>query len=203
MPDTLTRLYLVRHGNTDWADSRRHTGRSDIPLNLRGEERARALGVRLAGLQFAHIWSSPLKRAFHTCELAGMGAHAIVDADLVEWDYGNFEGKTTLEIQQTRPDWDIFRDGSPGGESPLDIAQRADRFIAKVRSATGPSVIAFSSAHIIRVIAARWLGLPPDHARYFFCSTASIGILGYEHNSIREPSIQLWNDDGDGHIRQA
>ena len=200
MVDVLPRLYLVRHGNTDWADARKHTGRTDIPLNARGEERARLLGGRLADLKFSRVWTSPLVRASRTCELAGYAAQAQVDPDLVEWDYGDYEGKTSAQIQQIQSGWDIFRDGAPHGETPDAIGGRADRFISKVRQEEG-NILAFSSAHMIRVIAARWLGVPANAGRYFFCATASVGILGFEHNSVREPSIQLWNDDGDGRLR--
>ncbi len=188
---TLPRLFLVRHGDTAWSDAGRHTGLTDQPLDGHGELQARLLGERLKGRQFARVFTSPLRRAHRTCELAGFTADE-TDADLVEWNYGEYEGLTTVEIRRLSPTWDLFRDGCPNGETPQDIAARADRFIDKVRSERG-DVIAFSSGHMIRVIAAQWLRLGPDAARNFLVSTASVGILGYEHND-REPVIRLWNE---------
>src|SRR5262245_56538100 len=192
MPSDLPRLFLARHGDTAWTDSRQRTGRTDLPLNERGEERARLLGDRLRRFSFARVFTSPLQRASKTCTLAGFGEVAEVDPDLVEWDYGRFEGKLTKEVLQERPDWEMFRDGCPDGESPKDVADRADRFIARARTVEG-DVLAFSSAHVIRMIAARWLGLPPEAGRFFFCRPASVGVLGFEHNNPDEPIIGLWN----------
>jgi probable phosphoglycerate mutase len=192
MAADLPRLFLARHGDTAWTDSRQHTGRTDLPLNERGEERARQIGERLRRFSFARVFTSPLKRASRTCELAGFGAVAEVDADLVEWDYGRYEGRLTREILKERPDWEMFRDGCPDGESPHDVAVRADRFIARVRGIEG-DVLAFSSGHIIRMIAARWLGLPPGAGRLFYCRPASVGVLGFEHKRRSEPIIGLWN----------
>ena len=158
----------------------------------RGEERARQLGGQLARFSFARVFTSPLQRASKTCELAGFGAVAEVDPDLVEWDYGRFEGKLTGDILKEQPGWELFRDGCPGGESPGDVAARADRFIAQVRGMAG-DVLAFSSGHIIRMIAARWLGLPPAAGRFFFCRPASVGVLAFEHHNRDEPIIGLWN----------
>jgi broad specificity phosphatase PhoE len=188
----LPKLYLARHGDTDWTDSRRKTGRTDLPLNERGEQRARQLGDRLQQFSFARIFTSPLQRASRSCALAGFGNVGEIDSDLIEWDYGRFEGKTTADVQKDRPDWELFRDGCPGGESPLDVAQRADRFISRVFDTHG-DVLAFSSGHIIRMIAARWLGLPPDAGRFFFCRPASVGVLDFEHENKNEPIIELWN----------
>ncbi|HEX4053623.1 MAG TPA: histidine phosphatase family protein [Tepidisphaeraceae bacterium] len=190
----LPRLYIVRHGNTDWAEAHRFTGRTDLPLNARGEDNARRLAARLAGLTFSRVFTSPLQRARRTCELAGFGPAAQVDPDLIEWNYGDIDGHFSAEVYGARPDWDLFRDGAPNGESPQDVASRADRFIAKVRQTTG-DVIAFSSGHISRMVAARWLALPPDAAGKLLCATASIGILTYEH-TLQRPAIELWNDDG-------
>jgi probable phosphoglycerate mutase len=192
MPSKLPKLYLARHGDTDWTDSRRKTGRTDLPLNERGEERARQLGDWLQQFSFATVFTSPLQRASHTCALAGFGDAAEVNLDLVEWDYGRFEGNTTADVHQARPGWELFRDGCPDGESPLDVAQRADRFIARVFEADG-DVLAFSSGHIIRMIAARWLGLSPGAGRFFYCKPASIGVLNFEHENTNEPIIELWN----------
>jgi broad specificity phosphatase PhoE len=188
------RLFLLRHGNTDWSDSRKHTGRSDIPLNADGDKHARLLGRRLAGEQFSQVFVSPLLRVRRTCELAGFADHAQVNHDLTEWDYGDYEGILTTDVHRTRPGWYLYRDGAPHGESPTEVAVRADRFIEQVRPLDG-DVAAFASAQIIRMIAARWLGLPPDAARFFYTATASIGILSYEHKRS-QPVIQLWDDVG-------
>ena len=192
MATALPKLYLARHGDTAWTDSHQHTGRTDIPLNERGEEHARLLGEELRGFSFVRVFTSPLQRASKTCELAGFGAVAKVDPDLLEWDYGQFEGAITSDILKDRPDWELFRDGCPGGESPQDVAVRADRFIARVHSLTG-NVLAFSSGHISRMIAARWLGLPPAAGRHFYCDPASLGVLGFEHDRRDQPVIRLWN----------
>jgi probable phosphoglycerate mutase len=186
-------LFLARHGDTAWTESGQHTGRTDIPLNEHGEEHARQLGERLRRLSFARVFTSPLQRASKTCELADFGAIAQVDADLVEWDYGRFEGKLTRDILKEQPGWELFRDGCADGELPQDVAARADRFIARVCGTNG-NVLAFSSGHIIRMIAARWLGLPPAAGRFFYCQPASIGVLAFEHNNRDEPIIALWND---------
>jgi len=193
-PSPLPILYLARHGDTAWTDSRRHTGRTDVPLNERGEERARQLGAWLRQFSLTRVFTSPLLRASRTCELAGFGEVAEVDADLVEWDYGRFEGKLTGEILTDRPGWELFRDGCLDGESPQDVAARADRFIARVLGLTG-DVLAFSSGHIIRMIAARWNGMPPAAGRVFFCRPASVGVLGFEHDSRDEPILRLWNSE--------
>ena len=193
MPLEMPKLFLTRHGDTAWTDSRQRTGRTDIPLNAVGEERAREIGERLRRYSFACVFTSPLQRASKTCELAGFGAVARVDPDLVEWDYGRYEGKLTSEVLKERPGWELYRDGCPSGESPADVAARADRFIARVRSIPG-DVLAFSSGHIIRMIAARWLGLPPHAGRVFYCRPASVGVLGFEHKSRDEPILVLWNN---------
>jgi probable phosphoglycerate mutase len=192
MPLEMPKLFLARHGDTAWTESRQRTGRTDIPLNKSGEERARLLGERLRRFSFARVLTSPLQRASKTCELAGFGAVAQADPDLVEWDYGGFEGMLTKNILKQRPGWELFRDGCPQGESPGDVASRADRFIARVRGIEG-DVLAFSSGHIIRMIAARWLGLPPQAGKFFYCRPASVGVLGYEHRNRDEPIIGLWN----------
>jgi broad specificity phosphatase PhoE len=191
MPTTLTKLYLARHGDTAWTDSHRHTGRTDIPLNECGEEHARQLGEILPP-DFAHIFTSPLQRAAKTCALAGFGRGAQINPDLLEWDYGLYEGTLTTDIQKERPGWELFRDGCPGGESAQDVAGRADRFIRRVQE-LGGNVAAFSSGHIIRMIAARWLGLPPPAGRPFFCRPGSVGELGFEHDRRDQPIILAWN----------
>jgi broad specificity phosphatase PhoE len=188
----LPRLYLARHGDTEWTDARRKTGRTDLPLNELGEKRARQIGERLQHFSFAQVFTSPLQRASRTCELAGFGEVSEKNSDLMEWDYGQYEGALTAEIKRDRPDWELFRDGCPGGESPQDVARRADSFISLVLGVDG-DVLAFSSGHIIRMIAARWLGLPPRDGRFFYCRPASVGVLGFEHDSKDEPIIGLWN----------
>jgi broad specificity phosphatase PhoE len=193
MSAALPRLYVVRHGDTEWTDSHRKTGRTDLPLNARGERNALQLGERLRSVSFDHVFTSPLQRAFKTCELAGFASVAETDPDLVEWNYGRFEGMTTHEIQREKPGWELFRDGCPDGDSSQDVARRADRFIARVHDCGG-NVLAFSSGHIIRMIAARWHRLPPAAARIFYCNPASIGVLGFEHDSGEEPIVRLWND---------
>ena len=192
MSSDLPRLFLARHGDTAWTDSRQRTGRTDLPLNEHGEERARHLGERLQRFSFARVLTSPLQRASKTCALAGFGEVAEVDPDLVEWDYGRFEGKLTRQIVKERPGWEMFRDGCPDGESPADVAARADAFIDRVRCIEG-DVLAFSSGHVIRMIAGRWLGLPPVAGRCFFCRPASVGVLGFEHRNQDEPIIVIWN----------
>ena len=192
--DHSPRLFLLRHGNTDWSDSRKHTGRTDIPLNVGGEQHALLLGARLNGERFSRVFVSPLLRVRRTCELAGFADRAEVNPDLTEWDYGDYEGLLTTEVHRTRPDWNLYRDGAPNGESPEQVAARADRFIELTRPIVG-DVAAFSSAQIIRMIAARWLGLPPLAARYFYTETASVGFLGYEHERI-QPVVRLWDDVG-------
>src|SRR6266436_8502046 len=190
---SLPELSLARHGETAWALTGQHTGRTDIPLTGRGERNARSLAQRLTGVAFARVLTSPLSRALRTCELAGFGGQADIDPDLQEWDYGQYEGRRTADIRQERPGWDLFRDGCPGGESVAAVGARADRVIARLRAVDG-NVLLFSHGHFLRVLAARWLGLPADKARLFVLSTAALSILGYEHN-LSEPAIRLWNDD--------
>jgi broad specificity phosphatase PhoE len=189
---TLQLVYLARHGETAWTRSGQHTGLTDLALTERGERDVAWLRNRLNGLDFAQVLSSPLQRARRTCELAGFGDRAAVDADLVEWNYGDYEGRTTAAIQAERPEWQIFRDGCPGGETPDQIGARADRVVARVRAVRGP-VLLFSSAHILRVFTARWLGQPVAAGRCFVLSTASLCVLGYEHDAS-EPVIRLWNE---------
>lgn len=192
MSSNLPKLYLARHGDTAWTDSHQHTGRTDVPLNERGEDRARQLGKVLSPFRFVHVFTSPLKRVAKTCALAGFSEVAEIDRDLLEWDYGRHEGKTTSDIVKERPGWELFRDGCPDGESAEDVAARADRFIARVHD-LGGVVLAFSSGHIIRMIAARWLGLPPAAGRCFYCQPGNVGELGFEHDSRDEPIVRLWN----------
>jgi probable phosphoglycerate mutase len=190
----LPRVFLIRHGNTNWSDSGQHTGCTDIPLNASGEQHARLLGSRLKGERFARIFESPLIRVRRTCELAGFAEHAEVDPDLTEWNYGSYEGRLTVDVHRERPEWYLYRDGAPGGESPEQVAIRADRFIQRVRQMEG-DIAAFSSAQMIRVLVARWLGLPALDAKFFLTETASVGILGYEHDRLHSV-IRLWDDVG-------
>jgi broad specificity phosphatase PhoE len=188
----LPRVYLVRHGETEWSLSGRHTGRSDIPLIAQGEEDARAAGARLQGVRFGLVLTSPAQRARRTCELAGLSGAAEIEPDLAEWDYGDFEGLLLAEILERKPGWNIFRDGCPRGESPAQVSDRADRLIARLRALRG-DVALFSHGHFGRVLAARWTGFPVLSAQRLLLSTASISVLGYEHESPQEPVIALWN----------
>ena len=193
MSEELPIIYLARHGETAWSLTGQHTGLTDLPLTERGERNARQLGERLHGLTFAKVYTSPLQRAARTCELAGFGAVAEVDRDLVEWDYGQYEGRRTAEIRAERPDWELFRDGCPGGESPAQTSARADRVVHRLHAVQG-DVLLFSSGHFIRVLATRWIGLEVmASARRFMLSTASLSAVGYE-NDLSRPVIRLWNE---------
>jgi len=185
-------IYLARHGETAWSRTGQHTGLTDLPLTEHGEKEARELGHRLAGRTFAKVFTSPLQRAARSRGLAGFGQAAETDPDLVEWNYGKYEGRRTAEIQIEAPDWQLFRDGCPGGETPAQIGARADRMLNRLRAANG-NVLVFSSGHFLRVLAARFLGLEPAGGKYFTLSTASLSILGFENNSS-QPVIRLWND---------
>jgi broad specificity phosphatase PhoE len=186
-------VYLARHGETAWTLSGRHTGLTDLPLTEHGERTARRLSDRLQGLTFAKVFTSPLQRARQTCELAGFGPVAEIDPDLVEWDYGKYEGRQGAEIRAERPDWNLFRDGCPGGETPAQVSARADLVVTRWRAIPG-NVLVFTSGHFMRVLASRWLGLEPTaNSRYFMLSTASLSALGYE-NDLARPVIRFWND---------
>ena len=194
MNDKFPILYLARHGDTAWTHSGQHTGFTDLPLTADGELHARMLGKRLQGLNFVKVFTSPLQRAVRTCELAGFGAVAEVDPDLVEWNYGDYETLRDAEILANHPDWQLFRDGCPGGESPTQIAERAHRVVQRVR-AVGDDVLLFSSGHFIRVLAARWLDLAPGClGSHLSVNPSSLSALSYEHTLAR-PVIRLWNDD--------
>ena len=193
MGENLPIVYLARHGETAWTISRQHTGLTDLPLTERGERTARRLAERLKGLTFAKVWTSPLQRAARTCELAGFKSLAEIDKDLVEWDYGDYEGRRTAEIRAERPGWELFRDGCPGGESPQQVSARADRVVKRVRDVSA-NVLIFTSGHFMRVLATRWLGLEPSvNCKFFMLSTASLSAVGYEHDVTR-PVIRLWNE---------
>ncbi len=193
MTDTLPAIYLARHGETAWTVEGRHTGRTDLPLTDRGERNAANLRDRLRGRSFSRVMVSPLKRALRTCELAGFVASAELVPDLTEWDYGAYEGRRTAEVRAERPGWYLFRDGCPGGESVADVGVRVDRLITRLREFSG-CVLLFGHGHFFRVLAARWVGLPPGDGRHLMLNTASLSILSYEH-ALDEPAVRLWNDD--------
>jgi probable phosphoglycerate mutase len=186
---TIQQLLLVRHGETEWSLSGQHTGRSDIPLTENGRVAAKQLAPLVARRSFALVLTSPLQRARSTCELAGLGARAEIDADLIEWDYGAYEGLTPRQIRAERPQWMIFKDGCPGGEMPEDVGARVDRVIARVRAATGNAAV-FAHGHVLRVFAARWLGLAPSDGSHFMLSTATVSVLSTYHG---EAAIKHWN----------
>jgi probable phosphoglycerate mutase len=186
-------VYLARHGETEWTLSGQYTGLTDLPLTERGERNASRLSERLRGLNFAKVFTSPLQRASRTCELSGFGGVAEIDRDLVEWNYGDYEGRRSADIHREHPDWELFRDGCPGGESPAQAAARADRVVSRVRAVPG-DVLLFSSGHFIRVLATRWIGLEVTvNAKRFMLSTASLSAVGYE-KELSRPVISLWND---------
>jgi broad specificity phosphatase PhoE len=182
-------IYLLRHGETEWSLNGRHTGVTDIPLTENGRKLARQLQPILAREKFVMVLTSPLQRARETCELAGLGRLATIDRDLMEWNYGEYEGLTTDEIRQTKPDWSVFRDGCPGGESPLDVGARADRVLAKIHATEG-NVALFAHGHILRVLAARWINLPAGYGEHFLLDTATLNMLGYYRES---PAFKIWN----------
>ena len=188
----MPKAYLVRHGETAWTISGQHTGRTDVPLTERGERDAQALRARLQGLTFASVLTSPLQRARRTGELAGFATCVRADPDLMEWDYGAYEGRRTLDIRAERPGWDLFEDGCPGGETLVEVSTRADRVIARVRAAEG-DVLVFAHMEILRILAARWIAQPALDARRLYLETASVSVLGYDHD-LDEPVIRLWND---------
>jgi broad specificity phosphatase PhoE len=186
------RLTLVRHGETEWSLSGQHTGRTDIALTARGEDGARALAPCLRGIAFARVLTSPRVRAQRTCALAGLGAAAEIEPDLSEWIYGDYEGLRSPEIEKQRPGWNIFRDGCPHGESPVDVSGRADRLLDRLR-AQGGAMALFTHGHFGRVLAARWIGLPVIEGQHFATSVASIGILGFDPSHPETAAIELWN----------
>ena len=185
-------VWLVRHGETEWARLGRHTGRTDIPLTDTGREQARALGPRLAGHRFGTVLTSPLARAAETARICGYGELAEADDDLMEWDYGALEGRTTAEIRAETPDWTIWKGPWPGGETVDGVGRRADRAIARIRDARDRGdVLVFAHGHLLRVLAARWIGLEPASGGRLELATATLSILGWERES---PSIELWNE---------
>jgi broad specificity phosphatase PhoE len=199
LSEPLPQIYLARHGETAWTISGQHTGLTDIPLTERGEQEARSLGMRLKGLQFVKVFTSPLQRAQRTCELAGFAHRAEIDPDLVEWNYGQYEGKRTDAIREQRPDWNLFRDGCPQGETPDAIGARADRVIDRLQACAGGALI-FGHQDFLRILAIRWVKVPVIKAQHLLLTTASLSILGYDR-ALTEPVIRLWNDDR--HVMQG
>lgn len=185
-------IYLARHGETDWSKSGRHTGRTDIPLTAKGESDAVRIGNRLQGVTFTHVLMSPLTRARRTCELAGFAG--VVDPGLMEWDYGEYEGLKSAEIRERNPGWELFRDGCPGGESVQAITERVDGVVHRLKALSG-NVLVFAHGHLLRVLASRWVMQPVVFGRSLLLSTATVSILGFDHRSMDEPAISLWNDD--------
>ena len=193
MKTSLPDVYLVRHGETEWSLSGQQTGLTDLLLTKSGEEQARRLQRRLTATAFGKVFSSPLQRAMRTCQLSGYRSAVESDSDLIEWNYGDYEGKTRPQILAQRPGWLIFRDGCPNGESPKDVGTRADRVVSRVGEVNG-NVLVFSSGHFLRVLMARWLGLEPSGGRYFKLGTATLSVIGYDHNNRSEPLIRLLNE---------
>ncbi len=191
-PSTLLQLYFVRHGETDWSLSGQHTGLTDVPLTGRGEDEARSLLASLADIRFARVFTSPLQRARRTCELAGLGAAAEIEPNLVEWDYGEYEGRRSIDIHKERPGWNVFRDGCPGGEMPAQVADRADRVIARLCEMDS-NVALFSHGHFGCVLAARWIAMPAIEGQHFALGTASLSILGHRPNHPAVRVIAQWN----------
>lgn len=188
----MNRVFLVRHGETEWSLAGKHTGRTDLPLTPAGEEAAKKLGRRLGGRPFAAVFTSPLQRARRTCELVGYGAAAVPLPELMEWDYGRYEGLKSAEIRAQRPDWRIFRDGCPGGEQPADAIARVDRVILRLRESGSPAIV-FAHGHLLRVLMARWSGLPLENAARFGLDPASLSILGLDAHT-GDGIVERWND---------
>jgi broad specificity phosphatase PhoE len=188
-------LYVIRHGETAWSLTGQHTGLTDIPLTPRGEQDASTLGDALRAVRFSRVFTSPLVRARRTCELSALEPAADIEPDLMEWNYGDYEGRTSQEIRQQRPEWNLFRDGCPQGESPADVSARADRVIAQLRLLPGTIAI-FTHGHFGRVLGVRWIGLSVRQAQHFVLTTASVSVLGYEHHATGDTTIVTWNDVG-------
>jgi probable phosphoglycerate mutase len=186
-----TRIWLVRHGETEWSRSGQHTGRTDIPLTAMGERQAQALGRKLAGQQFSIVLTSPLGRARETCRLAGLAAAAQVTDDLLEWNYGIYEGRTTAAVRAEQPGWSIWTTSVLKGETVEQVGERTRRVIARADAVAG-DVALFAHAHVLRILAACWLGLPPIHGRNLALGTASLSVLGYERENR---VIEIWNQD--------
>ena len=190
------RVFLVRHGETEWSKTGQHTGKTDLPLTEAGEKQGRLLTERLKGVDFALVLTSPLQRALETCRQAGLLDRAEVSDDLHEWDYGRYEGLTTPQIREQQPDWNLWTDGAPDGESPEQVSARADRVLERIRAADG-DVALFSHGHMLRSLGARWIGVPITAGTHLMLSTASVSVLGYERES---PVLRLWN--GRAHLSE-
>jgi probable phosphoglycerate mutase len=186
------RLYLIRHGETGWSRSGRHTGRTDIPLTPSGEDEARELGKHLRDISFAQVLTSPLRRAVQTCSLAGLDKNPEIEPDLAEWDYGDYEGQRSVDILEARPDWNVYRDGCPGGEMPARVSARADRLISRLLKLDG-NIALFAHGQFGSVLAARWIGLAVAEAEHFMLGTASLSILAFDPHHAGVPVIALWN----------
>lgn len=187
-----SRIFLIRHGETEWSLAGRHTSRTDLPLTERGERDARALGAELRSVDFSLVLTSPAQRARRTCELAALPRSAEVTPDLVEWGYGEYEGRRTADIVRERPGWDLFRDGCPGGESPAQVSDRVDRVLERLKARTG-DVAVFAHGHFTHVMGARWIGLPVFQAKHFSVGAASVGVLRLARGESGPPVIGLWN----------
>ena len=194
MTQVLPTVFLVRHGDTAWTLTAQHTGRTDLPLIEQGEHQARAVGARFSALRFDRILSSPLRRARRTAELAMPSSLIEPDDDLMEWDYGDYEGRRTVDIEAERPGWRLFRDGSPGGETLASVGARVDLVISRIREGGG-HVLVFAHREVLRILAVRWIGLAPMEGRSLVLATASVSVLGYDHD-LTEPVIHVWNDLG-------
>lgn len=186
------KLFLIRHGETEWTFSSRHTGLTDLPLTALGEDEVREWGHRFCRIPFSRVLTSPRQRARRTCELVGLSEDAELEEDLAEWDYGDYEGLKSVEIRKERPFWNVFRDGCPNGESPVEISDRADRLVSHLRTMTG-NIALFSHGQFGSVLAARWIGLSVAEAQHFSLGTASLGILGYNPHHEDVPVLELWN----------
>jgi broad specificity phosphatase PhoE len=191
MSENSRRCLLVRHGETEWSRSGRHSGRTELDLLAEGEAQARALAPRMEPFRSATVLTSPLRRARRTCDLIGLGPDAVVEPDLSEWDYGSYDGRTTKEIRAERPGWNLFDDGTPDGEGAIEVGRRVDRVIARIRAAPG-DVVCVAHAHVLRVLGARWIGLEPAGGRHFLLAPCSVSELGWERE---EPVIATWNGD--------
>jgi probable phosphoglycerate mutase len=186
------RLYLIRHGETGWSRSGRHTGRTDIPLTPSGEDEARELGKHLRDISFAQVLTSPLRRAVQTCSLSGLDKNPEIEPDLAEWDYGDYEGQRSVDILEARPGWNVYRDGCPGGEMPAQVSARADRLISRLLKLDG-NIALFAHGQFGSVLAARWIGLAVAEAEHFMLGTASLSILAFDPHHAGVPVIALWN----------